>query len=125
MYDHSNQKGYVPYAAALQLAFKFVLGHKILSTANTSQYRFLRNLETGMLADRMLSEHRTVKPPSQSKKLPKPKKKVSRETGIELRCISNASIVDIDPTELKKNRRKFNIVQAVMRLKMVLMAWKE
>lgn len=77
-----------------------------------------------MIAERMLSEYTTMKDAS-AKKLPKPKKKLSKETVTELRCISNASIVDVDPVELKKNRRKFNIVQTVMRTKVALMAWRE
>lgn len=108
----------------LQLAFKFKLGHKILNQANTSQYRFLRNLEAGMIAERMMSEYLASKDAREAK-YSKPKKKISRETATELRCISNASIVDVDPIDLKKNRRKFNIVQTVMRTKVALMAWRE
>jgi hypothetical protein len=120
-----NRKGYITYPAVLQLAFKFKVGHKILKDASTSQYRFLRNLEAGMIAERLMNDYVASRKITKSEKSSKPNKKNSKDLNPESRCVMNASIIDVDPTDLIINRRNFNIVKTVMRLKVALMAWRE
>lgn len=44
------------YSSVLQLALKFMFGNKALRGAGYKTYKFIRDLETGMIADKILSQ---------------------------------------------------------------------
>jgi hypothetical protein len=84
----------VSYSPVLQQALKFMVGLRSLRSASYDHYCFIRKLETGMMAQRIIRD-------AQKRKK------------------------EINVPVLLANKNKFNLIKAMLNIRLAFIMWKE